>query len=173
MQLLFGARTGISFAMTKINKYVAVRLLRVWAASSKWNKRQMWSSAPLLLLTVVTSNAWNPTVSSYLNFLFPLWLLYLGVTISRVLHTLEVLDRHCFDRSDSSNSMETLYHKIFWANQNKDNQEVMTVLSSHCLIRRQWVLFLWEVHVRMYETDTKAGCFHSVFFLFAIQHFIY
>ncbi|XP_071609024.1 mediator of RNA polymerase II transcription subunit 12-like protein isoform X5 [Heliangelus exortis] len=46
-----------------------------------------------------------------------------GVTISRVLHTLEVLDRHCFDRSDSSNSMETLYHKIFWANQNKDNQE--------------------------------------------------
>ncbi|NXL92328.1 MD12L protein, partial [Alectura lathami] len=47
-----------------------------------------------------------------------------GVTISRVLHTLEVLDRHCFDRSDSSNSMETLYHKIFWANQNKENQEV-------------------------------------------------
>uniref|UniRef100_A0A8C4W9H2 Mediator complex subunit 12L n=1 Tax=Gopherus evgoodei TaxID=1825980 RepID=A0A8C4W9H2_9SAUR len=47
-----------------------------------------------------------------------------GVTISRVLHTLEVLDRHCFDRSDSSNSMETLYNKIFWANQNKDNQEV-------------------------------------------------
>ncbi|XP_025050034.1 mediator of RNA polymerase II transcription subunit 12-like protein isoform X2 [Alligator sinensis] len=47
-----------------------------------------------------------------------------GVTISRVLHTLEVLDRHCFDRSDSSNSMETLYHKIFWANQNKDRQEV-------------------------------------------------
>ncbi|XP_070322681.1 mediator of RNA polymerase II transcription subunit 12-like protein isoform X7 [Odocoileus virginianus] len=47
-----------------------------------------------------------------------------GVTISRVLHTLEVLDRHCFDRTDSSNSMETLYHKIFWANQNKDSQEV-------------------------------------------------
>nr|KAF6382862.1 mediator complex subunit 12L [Pipistrellus kuhlii] len=47
-----------------------------------------------------------------------------GVTISRVLHTLEVLDRHCFDRTDSSNSLETLYHKIFWAHQNKDNQEV-------------------------------------------------
>ncbi|KAH0624084.1 hypothetical protein JD844_007429 [Phrynosoma platyrhinos] len=47
-----------------------------------------------------------------------------GVTISRVLHTLEVLDRHCFDRSDSSNSMESLYHKIFWPNQNKDSQEV-------------------------------------------------
>ncbi|XP_012668421.1 mediator of RNA polymerase II transcription subunit 12-like protein [Otolemur garnettii] len=46
-----------------------------------------------------------------------------GVTITRVLHTLEVLDRHCFDRTDSSNSMETLYHKIFWANQNKDSQE--------------------------------------------------
>ncbi|XP_014392915.1 PREDICTED: mediator of RNA polymerase II transcription subunit 12-like protein isoform X2 [Myotis brandtii] len=47
-----------------------------------------------------------------------------GVTISRVLHTLEVLDRHCFDRTDSSNSLETLYHKIFWPHQNKDNQEV-------------------------------------------------
>ncbi|EPQ06032.1 Mediator of RNA polymerase II transcription subunit 12-like protein [Myotis brandtii] len=48
----------------------------------------------------------------------------LRVTISRVLHTLEVLDRHCFDRTDSSNSLETLYHKIFWPHQNKDNQEV-------------------------------------------------
>uniref|UniRef100_A0A8C6Y1A0 Mediator complex subunit 12L n=1 Tax=Naja naja TaxID=35670 RepID=A0A8C6Y1A0_NAJNA len=47
-----------------------------------------------------------------------------GVTISRVLHTLEVLDRHCFDRSDSSNSMESLYNKIFWGTHNKDNQEV-------------------------------------------------
>nr|DBA26085.1 TPA: hypothetical protein GDO54_010385 [Pyxicephalus adspersus] len=47
-----------------------------------------------------------------------------GVTISRVLHTLEVLDRHCFDRLDSSNSLETLYHKIFCTNQNKDSQEV-------------------------------------------------
>ncbi|KAL7990916.1 hypothetical protein Chor_014346 [Crotalus horridus] len=46
-----------------------------------------------------------------------------GVTISRVLHTLEVLDRHCFDRSDSSNSMESLYNKIFWGTHNKDNQE--------------------------------------------------
>ncbi|KAM5165397.1 mediator of RNA polymerase II transcription subunit 12-like protein [Mantella aurantiaca] len=47
-----------------------------------------------------------------------------GVTISRILHTLEVLDRHCFDRLDSSNSLETLYHKIFYTNQNKDSQEV-------------------------------------------------
>ncbi|XP_077344283.1 mediator of RNA polymerase II transcription subunit 12-like protein isoform X3 [Lithobates pipiens] len=47
-----------------------------------------------------------------------------GVTISRVLHTLEVLDRHCFDRLDSSNSLETLYLKIFCTNQNKDSQEV-------------------------------------------------
>ncbi|KAM3930465.1 mediator of RNA polymerase II transcription subunit 12-like protein [Leptodactylus fuscus] len=47
-----------------------------------------------------------------------------GVTISRVLHTLEVLDRHCFDRLDSSNSLDTLYYKIFCTNQNKDSQEV-------------------------------------------------
>ncbi|KAM4040633.1 mediator of RNA polymerase II transcription subunit 12-like protein isoform 3-T5 [Anomaloglossus baeobatrachus] len=47
-----------------------------------------------------------------------------GVTISRVLHTLEVLDRHCFDRLDSSNSLDTLYYKIFCTNQNKDSQQV-------------------------------------------------
>ncbi|XP_055579938.1 mediator of RNA polymerase II transcription subunit 12-like protein isoform X16 [Falco biarmicus] len=62
-----------------------------------------------------------------------------GVTISRVLHTLEVLDRHCFDRSDSSNSMETLYHKIFWANQNKDNQEDES--SSHECNQRMILLY--------------------------------
>ncbi|XP_058406825.1 mediator of RNA polymerase II transcription subunit 12-like protein isoform X11 [Diceros bicornis minor] len=62
-----------------------------------------------------------------------------GVTISRVLHTLEVLDRHCFDRTDSSNSMETLYHKIFWANQNKDNQEDES--SSHECNQRTILLY--------------------------------
>ncbi|KAM9316506.1 mediator of RNA polymerase II transcription subunit 12-like protein [Gastrophryne carolinensis] len=47
-----------------------------------------------------------------------------GVTISRVLHTLDVLDRHCFDRLDSTNSLDALYHKIFCTHQNKDSQEV-------------------------------------------------
>ncbi|XP_040285885.1 mediator of RNA polymerase II transcription subunit 12-like protein [Bufo bufo] len=47
-----------------------------------------------------------------------------GGTINRVLHTLEVLDRHCFDRLDSTNSLDTLYYKIFCINQNKDSQEV-------------------------------------------------
>uniref|UniRef100_A0A4W3I3F4 Mediator complex subunit 12L n=1 Tax=Callorhinchus milii TaxID=7868 RepID=A0A4W3I3F4_CALMI len=47
-----------------------------------------------------------------------------GFTISKVLHTLEVLDRHCFDRSDSSNSLDTLYHKIFGPSQSKDSQEI-------------------------------------------------
>ncbi|XP_048397889.2 mediator of RNA polymerase II transcription subunit 12-like protein isoform X1 [Stegostoma tigrinum] len=46
-----------------------------------------------------------------------------GFTISKVLHTLEVLDRHCFDRSDSSNSLDSLYHKIFGTSQSKDSQE--------------------------------------------------
>ncbi|XP_071609029.1 mediator of RNA polymerase II transcription subunit 12-like protein isoform X9 [Heliangelus exortis] len=63
-----------------------------------------------------------------------------GVTISRVLHTLEVLDRHCFDRSDSSNSMETLYHKIFWANQNKDNQEVATSDEAVVTLLCEWAV---------------------------------
>uniref|UniRef100_H3A096 Mediator complex subunit 12L n=1 Tax=Latimeria chalumnae TaxID=7897 RepID=H3A096_LATCH len=48
-----------------------------------------------------------------------------GFPIYKVLHILEVLDRHCFDRSDSSNSLDTLYHKIFWPNQSKDSQEIL------------------------------------------------
>ncbi|NXY15219.1 MD12L protein, partial [Atrichornis clamosus] len=63
-----------------------------------------------------------------------------GVTISRVLHTLEVLDRHCFDRSDSSNSMETLYHKIFWANQCKDNQEVAPNDEAVVMLLCEWAV---------------------------------
>ncbi|XP_015727634.1 mediator of RNA polymerase II transcription subunit 12-like protein isoform X3 [Coturnix japonica] len=63
-----------------------------------------------------------------------------GVTISRVLHTLEVLDRHCFDRSDSSNSMETLYHKIFWANQNRDNQEAAPSDEAVVMLLCEWAV---------------------------------
>jgi len=36
-----------------------------------------------------------------------------GVITSRVLQALEALDRHSFDRVDSSNSIDTLYSKIF------------------------------------------------------------
>ncbi|NXJ10974.1 MD12L protein, partial [Odontophorus gujanensis] len=63
-----------------------------------------------------------------------------GVTISRVLHTLEVLDRHCFDRSDSSNSMETLYHKIFWANQNKESQEAAPSDEAVVMLLCEWAV---------------------------------
>ncbi|KAM8953143.1 mediator of RNA polymerase II transcription subunit 12-like protein [Pelodytes ibericus] len=63
-----------------------------------------------------------------------------GVTISRVLHTLEVLDRHCFDRSDSSNSLETLYHKIFCPNQNKDSQEVPTNDEAVVMLLCEWAV---------------------------------
>ncbi|RXM27437.1 Mediator of RNA polymerase II transcription subunit 12-like protein [Acipenser ruthenus] len=60
-----------------------------------------------------------------------------GFTIAKVLHTLEVLDRHCFDRSDSSNSLDTLYHKIFWTNQNKNNQELVSVTRPTCSQQQQ------------------------------------
>ncbi|XP_063298596.1 mediator of RNA polymerase II transcription subunit 12-like protein [Pelobates fuscus] len=63
-----------------------------------------------------------------------------GVTISRVLHTLDVLDRHCFDRSDSSNSLETLYHKIFCPNQNKDSQEVPTSDEAVVTLLCEWAV---------------------------------
>ena len=36
-----------------------------------------------------------------------------GAIINRLLNTLEILDRHCFDRVDSNNSLDSLYSKIF------------------------------------------------------------
>lgn len=47
-----------------------------------------------------------------------------GFTISRVLHTLEVLDSHSFERSDFSNSLDSLYNRIFGGGPSKDSHEV-------------------------------------------------
>lgn len=53
-----------------------------------------------------------------------------GFTISKVLHVLDVLDRHYFDRVDSSNSLDSLYNKIFGASSSKDNSEVRSYLEA-------------------------------------------
>ncbi|XP_064830087.1 mediator of RNA polymerase II transcription subunit 12-like [Oncorhynchus masou masou] len=47
-----------------------------------------------------------------------------GFTIGRVLHTLEVLDNHSFEKSDFSNSLDSLYNRIFGSGQNKDGHEM-------------------------------------------------
>lgn len=47
-----------------------------------------------------------------------------GFTIGRVLHTLEVLDSHSFERSDFSNSLDSLYNRIFGLGPSKDSHEV-------------------------------------------------
>uniref|UniRef100_A0A8C5S5V4 Mediator complex subunit 12 n=1 Tax=Laticauda laticaudata TaxID=8630 RepID=A0A8C5S5V4_LATLA len=47
-----------------------------------------------------------------------------GFTISRVLHTLEVLDSHSFERSDFSNSLDSLYNRIFGGGPSKDSHEI-------------------------------------------------
>lgn len=44
-----------------------------------------------------------------------------GFTISRLLHTLEVLDSHGFERSDFSNSLDSLYNRIFGGGPSKDS----------------------------------------------------
>lgn len=49
----------------------------------------------------------------------------LGFTIGRVLHTLEVLDSHSFERSDFSNSLDSLYNRIFGLGPTKDSHEVL------------------------------------------------
>uniref|UniRef100_A0A8C3JGR0 Mediator complex subunit 12 n=1 Tax=Calidris pygmaea TaxID=425635 RepID=A0A8C3JGR0_9CHAR len=47
-----------------------------------------------------------------------------GFTIGRVLHTLEVLDSHSFERSDFSNSLDSLYNRIFGLGPTKDSHEI-------------------------------------------------
>lgn len=47
-----------------------------------------------------------------------------GFTIGRVLHTLEVLDNHSFEKSDFNNSLDSLYNQIFGSGQSKEGHEV-------------------------------------------------
>lgn len=54
-----------------------------------------------------------------------------GFTIGRVLHTLEVLDSHSFEKSDFNNSLDLLYNRIFGSGQSKDGHEVR--IYSPCL----------------------------------------
>lgn len=50
-----------------------------------------------------------------------------GFTIGRVLHTLEVLDNHSFEKSDFNNSLDSLYNRIFGSGQSKDGHEVLDI----------------------------------------------
>lgn len=56
-----------------------------------------------------------------------------GFTISRVLHTLEVLDNHSFEKSDFSNSLDSLYNRIFGSGQSKDGHEVKITVLIHLI----------------------------------------
>ncbi|XP_063967745.1 mediator of RNA polymerase II transcription subunit 12-like protein isoform X1 [Lytechinus pictus] len=63
-----------------------------------------------------------------------------GHTISRVLQTLEVLDGHCFDRCDASNSIDALYNKIFLNNQKQDSPEPLQNDDPIVLLLCQWAV---------------------------------
>ncbi|XP_033637539.1 mediator of RNA polymerase II transcription subunit 12-like protein isoform X2 [Asterias rubens] len=63
-----------------------------------------------------------------------------GHTISRVLHVLELLDRHCFDRCDSCNCLDSLYNKIFNAPQNKDGSELPMSDDPIILLLCEWAV---------------------------------
>ncbi|XP_041350095.1 mediator of RNA polymerase II transcription subunit 12-like protein isoform X2 [Gigantopelta aegis] len=47
-----------------------------------------------------------------------------GYTMGKVLHILDILDRHHFDRVENGNSLDSLFHKIFSISQNKDGNEL-------------------------------------------------
>ncbi|XP_071503303.1 mediator of RNA polymerase II transcription subunit 12-like protein [Diadema antillarum] len=63
-----------------------------------------------------------------------------GHTITRVLHTLEVLDCHCFDRCDASNSVDALYNKIFLSSQKQESPEPLQSDDPLVLLLCQWAV---------------------------------
>nr|XP_006824481.1 PREDICTED: mediator of RNA polymerase II transcription subunit 12-like protein-like [Saccoglossus kowalevskii] len=63
-----------------------------------------------------------------------------GFTISRVLITLEILDKHCFDRCDSMNSIDSLYNKVFGNTQNKENNELPASDDPIILLLCEWAV---------------------------------
>jgi hypothetical protein len=52
-----------------------------------------------------------------------------GYITSKVLAVLDILDRHCFDRVDSTNNLDCLYNNIFAVINNKEGNEVGCFLS--------------------------------------------
>ncbi|XP_056005371.1 mediator of RNA polymerase II transcription subunit 12-like protein isoform X2 [Ostrea edulis] len=81
-----------------------------------------------------------------------------GNTITRVLEVLDTLDRHNFDKEDTLNSLETLYHKIFTANQTKDNSEEDEVLPKPFISDEPIIHLLidWAVSIR------RSGIYRAV-----------
>lgn len=82
----------------------------VWQVSGDHSRSEILASLLCICLKV---NIWY-------NFCH----LWPGFTIGRVLHTLEVLDSHSFEKSDFNNSLDLLYNRIFGSGQSKDSHEV-------------------------------------------------
>jgi mediator of RNA polymerase II transcription subunit 12 len=51
-----------------------------------------------------------------------------GAIISHVLHVLEALDQHNFDKVEASCSLDSLYHKVFGGNHSKDSSVSILML---------------------------------------------
>uniref|UniRef100_A0A672MWX8 Mediator of RNA polymerase II transcription subunit 12-like n=1 Tax=Sinocyclocheilus grahami TaxID=75366 RepID=A0A672MWX8_SINGR len=73
------------------------------------------TGSPLDLLPIASSNLPMPGGNSSFNHVR---------RRHRVLHTLEVLDNHSFEKSDFSNSLDSLYNRIFGSGQSKDGHEM-------------------------------------------------
>lgn len=90
--------------------------------------------------------------------------LHLGVTRGRVLHTLEVLDRHCFDRADSAIQWRRFIIRFSGqAKETKTTRGVINIFSSfsplifllyfffffiQLILAINWItLFLWECNI--------------------------
>ncbi|XP_062609383.1 mediator of RNA polymerase II transcription subunit 12-like protein isoform X4 [Saccostrea cucullata] len=81
-----------------------------------------------------------------------------GNTITRVLEVLDTLDRHNFDKEDTVNSLDTLYHKIFTANQVKDSSEEDELLPKPFISDEPIIHLLidWAVSIR------RSGIYRAV-----------
>ncbi|XP_038050746.1 mediator of RNA polymerase II transcription subunit 12-like protein isoform X3 [Patiria miniata] len=105
--------------------------MRSRAAEVRWSSDKCQESTTDSKMAALCYHGNNPDMSMYnLG----------GHTISRVLHVLELLDRHCFDRCDSTNCLDSLYNKIFNSPPNKDGADLPMSDDPIILLLCEWAV---------------------------------
>ncbi|XP_022102013.1 mediator of RNA polymerase II transcription subunit 12-like protein isoform X2 [Acanthaster planci] len=105
--------------------------MRSRAAEVRWSSDKCQESTTDTKMAALCYQGDNPNITMYNC---------RGHTISRVLHVLELLDRHCFDRCDSTNCLDSLYNKIFNTPPNKDGSDMPLSDDPIILLLCEWAV---------------------------------
>ena len=95
-----------------------IEFLRQFTIYATWREKKHWfgvigrkdQTKCYYLCNYLFLDQQNPAVSGYIT--------------SKVLTVLDILDRHCFDRVDSTTSLDILYNNIFAVIHSKEGNEV-------------------------------------------------